>query len=118
MVAFYYCVVDMLPKVSIITRCDKWNIFNFGLMFCSNIENLVAFGALKFEVVTGETLEWVEQRLAVLYVVSALGMLAWFVWPLTERVKGRVDMPGRAASSAGGEPGQNKDKDKAKDKAE
>lgn len=83
-------------------------------MFCSNIENLLAYGALKLEVVTEKELEWFEHRMAVLYFMSVLGLLVWFLWPLMERMKERASMSGSAVSS-GGVPSQGKDKDKEED---
>ena len=43
MVSLYGPMADALPKVSVVTRVDKWHLSNFVLLFASNVENLLAF---------------------------------------------------------------------------
>jgi hypothetical protein len=114
MVAFYYCVVDMLPKVAIITRCDYWNLMNFGLMFFSNCENLVCFALMKLKLIEETKLEWIEQRLAVLYVIAVFSALLWFISPLWRRQQGHCMRMSEVTHLGEGE--QHKDNDNDKDK--
>ncbi len=81
-VAFYFVTLDTLPKSGCITRCDRWNLVNFFLMFLSNTENFAAFYAVDVLETDTNLVYYVESRLAVCYTFLVLLGLVWFMQPL------------------------------------
>ena len=86
MVALYYPTQELLPKVSVVTRVDRWHLYNFSLLFASNVENVAAELVRD---VTGETLLWkIEVVLAAVYVFLVVKKALWFIEPLWLRGDG------------------------------
>ncbi|EJK68930.1 hypothetical protein THAOC_09857 [Thalassiosira oceanica] len=83
MVSLYGPMADALPKVSVVTRVDKWHLFNFTLLFASNVENLVAY--LLRNTFNAYVLYYIELILGLSYTYLVVQNLLWFVKPLTER---------------------------------
>ncbi|KAL9185921.1 hypothetical protein ACHAXT_003698 [Thalassiosira profunda] len=83
MVSLYGPMADALPKVSVVTRVDKWHLSNFVLLFASNVENLLAF-ALR-GVINERLLHYAECLLGILYLHFVVRNMLWFVRPLKDR---------------------------------
>jgi len=83
MVSLYGPMADALPKVSVVTRVDKWHLNNFLLLFLSNVENLIAY--LLHSIVNKRILQNSESLLGILYLGFVVKNLVWFVAPLKER---------------------------------
>jgi len=83
MVSLYGPMADALPKVSVVTRVDKWHLYNFVLLFVSNIENLVAFSLRN--IVNKTAMEYTESLLGIVYLVFVTKNLLWFIQPLRDR---------------------------------
>lgn len=83
MVSLYGPMADALPKVSVVTRVDKWHLYNFFLLFASNVENLMAF--LLLGIVNEKVLQYTEALLGILYLYAVVKNLIWFIKPLKER---------------------------------
>mmetsp|Transcript_12406 Transcript_12406/g.26914 ORF Transcript_12406/g.26914 Transcript_12406/m.26914 type:complete len:557 (-) Transcript_12406:216-1886(-) len=83
MVSLYGPMADALPKVSVVTRVDKWHLFNFFLLFASNVENLMAF--VLRNIVDDKVIEWTEIFLGILYLCFVVKNLIWFIKPLKDR---------------------------------
>lgn len=83
LVSLYGPMADALPKVSVVTRVDKWNLQNFFLLFASNVENLLAFLVRNY--VYESLLYYTEVLLGGLYVYFVVRNLLWFLEPLADR---------------------------------
>eukprot|EP00581_Thalassiosira_minuscula_P016469 CAMPEP_0183718340 /NCGR_PEP_ID=MMETSP0737-20130205/11625_1 /TAXON_ID=385413 /ORGANISM="Thalassiosira miniscula, Strain CCMP1093" /LENGTH=517 /DNA_ID=CAMNT_0025947885 /DNA_START=427 /DNA_END=1980 /DNA_ORIENTATION=+ len=83
MVSLYGPMADNLPKVSVVTRVDKWHLQNFFLLFVSNVENLMAF--MFRGVINRRFMENFESVLGILYLFFVIKNFNWFVAPLKER---------------------------------
>mmetsp|Transcript_13019 Transcript_13019/g.28110 ORF Transcript_13019/g.28110 Transcript_13019/m.28110 type:complete len:517 (-) Transcript_13019:193-1743(-) len=83
MVSLYGPMADALPKVSVVTRVDKWHLYNFCLLFASNIENLLAF--MFRNIINKAALEYAESILGIVYLYFVIKNLLWFIQPLYER---------------------------------
>ncbi|KAL3806563.1 hypothetical protein ACHAXA_011738 [Cyclostephanos tholiformis] len=83
MVSLYGPMADSLPKVSVVTRVDKWHVQNFILLFASNVENLVACVFRKY--IETQYDDIVESILAIIYMYLVAKNLFWFIEPLKER---------------------------------
>ena len=81
-IAFYFVIIEEIPKVSYPTRCDLWNGVNFCLLFLSSLENVVACMYLKNGWIEETSLELVEHRAAVVYLFCVFSSAAWFIWPV------------------------------------
>ena len=73
----FYC--QSLTKTGTIYR----HLYNFFLLFASNVENFVAFLLRSF--VSGKLITTLESILAVVYLYAVIRNLIWFIQPLTER---------------------------------
>ena len=62
--------------------CNR-HLFNFVLLFASNVENLVAF--VLRDILNVNFLEYMEIILACLYLYFVVKNLVWFIKPLKER---------------------------------
>mmetsp|Transcript_2056 Transcript_2056/g.3520 ORF Transcript_2056/g.3520 Transcript_2056/m.3520 type:complete len:533 (+) Transcript_2056:129-1727(+) len=83
LVSLYGPMADALPKVSVVTRVDKWNLYNFSLLFASNVENLLA---CMVQGLIGEgLLHFIEVCLGMVYLAAVLYNLYWFLKPLADR---------------------------------
>jgi len=76
-------MADSLPKVSVVTRVDKWHLKNFALLFLSNVENLLAF--LLRNYINIRVLEFAEWGLGMLYLYMVVNNSLWFLKPLKQR---------------------------------
>jgi hypothetical protein len=109
MVSLYGPMADALPKVSVVTRVDKWyvslqiayeyvevfidyshiypslhrHLINFVLLFASNVENLIFF--LLHGWVNETVLYYSEVTLACLYLYFVIKVFLWFIAPLKTR---------------------------------
>jgi len=83
MVGLYGPMADNLPKVSVVTRVDKWHLFNFFLLFLSNVENLFFF--MVQDTFNHRVIEYLEYFLGILYLYCVIKALLWFIEPLKER---------------------------------
>jgi len=83
LVSLYGPMADALPKVSVVTRVDKWNLYNFSLLFASNVENLLAFMVQGF--ISEGLLHLIEVCLGMVYLAAVLYNLYWFLTPLADR---------------------------------
>jgi len=83
LVSLYGPMADALPKVSVVTRVDKWNLYNFSLLFASNMENLVAFMVQGY--ISEVLLHLIEVCLGMVYLAAVLYNLYWFLTPLADR---------------------------------
>lgn len=83
MVGLYGPMADALPKVSVVTRVDKWHLLNFTLLFASNVENLIAF--VLRNAINDKVIEITEILLGILYLWLVVKNLIWFIQPLKER---------------------------------
>ncbi|KAL3802681.1 hypothetical protein HJC23_012005 [Cyclotella cryptica] len=83
MVSLYGPMADALPKVSVVTRVDKWHLGNFALLFASNIENLIFF--MLRDVINERLLLYFELLLASIYLYLVVKNLLWFIQPLSKR---------------------------------
>lgn len=83
MVSLYGPMADMLPKVSVVTRVDKWHLSNFFLLFASNVENLVVYFVRN--IVNSSVLDACENLLALGYLILVTLNLLWFIKPLYDR---------------------------------
>jgi len=83
MVSLYGPMADALPKVSVVTRVDQWHLFNFLLLFISNIENLLAF--MFRNKISKTVMAYVEAILGIVYLYWVIRNLLWFIEPLYER---------------------------------
>mmetsp|Transcript_41915 Transcript_41915/g.76637 ORF Transcript_41915/g.76637 Transcript_41915/m.76637 type:complete len:528 (+) Transcript_41915:65-1648(+) len=83
MVSLYGPMADALPKVSVVTRVDKWHLHNFFLLFASNVENLMAF--MLRSIINETVLTNVESLLGILYLYFVIKNLIWFIKPLQDR---------------------------------
>ncbi|KAK1740381.1 hypothetical protein QTG54_009331 [Skeletonema marinoi] len=83
LVSLYGPMADALPKVSVVTRVDKWNLYNFSLLFASNVENLLAFMVQGY--ISEGLLHFIEVCLGMVYLAAVLFNLYWFLKPLADR---------------------------------
>eukprot|EP00578_Thalassiosira_sp_NH16_P027767 CAMPEP_0181102506 /NCGR_PEP_ID=MMETSP1071-20121207/14357_1 /TAXON_ID=35127 /ORGANISM="Thalassiosira sp., Strain NH16" /LENGTH=461 /DNA_ID=CAMNT_0023185495 /DNA_START=239 /DNA_END=1621 /DNA_ORIENTATION=+ len=83
MVSLYGPMADALPKVSVVTRVDKWHLFNFFLLFASNVENLLAF--MLRNIINEKVIEYTESLFGIMYLYFVLKNLLWFIKPLQDR---------------------------------
>jgi len=83
MVSLYGPMADALPKVSVVTRVDKWHLFNFWYLFLSNVENLMIY--LLRNVLDPNLLHFLEVSMAAAYLFFVFRNLMWFLHPLKER---------------------------------
>jgi hypothetical protein len=61
----------------------KRNLYNFSLLFASNMENLIAFMVQGF--ISERTLHFIEVFLGMVYLSAVLSNLFWFLKPLADR---------------------------------
>lgn len=110
MVSLYGPMADALPKVSVVTRVDKWSVLcvrscfhfsfvhgshvklflqlhrhliNFVLLFASNVENFVFFMLNGW--LNESFLYYSEVLLACLYLYLVIKTFLWFIEPLSKR---------------------------------
>jgi len=83
MVSLYGPMAEALPKVSVVTRVDKWHLQNFFLLFASNIENLIFF--VIRDVINDIWIDRIEFLLGIVYLYFVFQNLLWFISPLKQR---------------------------------
>ena len=69
---------------------------------------------MKLKLIEETKLEWIEQRLAVLYVIAVFSALLWFISPLWRRQQGHCMRMSEVTHLGEGE--QHKDNDKNRSK--
>jgi len=89
-VAFNFVATDQVPKVSYLTRCDKWNFMNFGLVFLVGLENTIVYLSLKLGAGPSvSAIESTETWFAAIYIIAALFNSAWFIRPIFDYERAR-----------------------------
>ena len=84
MIALYFVQLEQIPKVSILTRSDLWNIGNFSLLFLSIFQNGVIALGLRSGLLTERQARRHDEKTALAYVVAVLALLVWFIRPFKE----------------------------------
>eukprot|EP00002_Diphylleia_rotans_P040129 TRINITY_DN9457_c0_g1_i1.p1 TRINITY_DN9457_c0_g1~~TRINITY_DN9457_c0_g1_i1.p1 ORF type:complete len:427 (+),score=92.91 TRINITY_DN9457_c0_g1_i1:59-1339(+) len=82
LVAFHFVFWGSLPKVSYLTRMDKWMVCCYAAIFMANIENLVIYRlSLNPELCNTDCLESADISFFFIYITLVLLSYVWFIWP-------------------------------------
>jgi hypothetical protein len=99
-IAFYFVIIEQIPKVSYATRCDIWNGLNFGLLALSSAENILAHFALSYGFIEEPALVSLERWLAAGFIAMVLLCASWFVYPVIQFQRYRQEALRRRTAGA------------------